>query len=740
MDNFGRYYNKDTNAFSVIEHSPRIEQPENVVIPLTSYQKACISSMAAMEIQKTCIPIAKPNERVISSTGILSNKMGSGKTATIIGLISYSPIPDNDRTEIIPLTDTIRHIFKPHKLAASYVKKIFTKVLKQTVIFVGSSVLYQWQNEIEKFNPSLKVFIIPNILKLKQFNDYLSSGVFENHYDIILVKNGNVTGVWNWPGDKELRSFHVKAKRSMYNMFGAICADRCFARVVIDDFDTIDMPTIVSKINCLFTWHVSSTNKTLKKDETVFSTMKYPHCFHVTCTDLNRLQRDKHINNIFNVNVSDEFYHDAKMSGIPSYWKYPQPSYRTFQNMLNLGDGDTNALILEAIQADAIGTAAALAGIEAKTPNDIFRHLLQKEYDAFIESRDIIELYDNIDYKTLLPVPKDVQVITLTEMINTRQPIIYKHPGIEDRITNLVKIHKERIESYNNRLTKARDDLKENECVPCNCPLIDEDDPESLAILPCCGRMIHASCAVGGCRFVRNGNRVMGRCPFDKSHIVELAKMVYLNANFTFDNIDANTIDIKEPINEDDNKGDIAYPSLHYGDKPRMEIIADVIKGINVKQRVPHLFQHSKVMTSFTSLGQPKYEKFLIGFPDDIEKSVYAEIMRYYVPRATPRVLIFSKFIEISKKLTTLLKREGCKYSVLSGTPRIMSEIVETFTKGEIDILVVNSEKNCSSLNLQTATDLIFAHDINQTETIVQILGRIQRFGRSCDSRIHMLY
>jgi uncharacterized DUF497 family protein len=55
--------------------------------------------------------------------------------------------------------------------------------------------------------------------------------------------------------------------------------------------------------------------------------------------------------------------------------------------------------------------------------------------------------------------------------------------------------------------------------------------------------------------------------------------------------------------------------------------------------------------------------------------------------------------------------------------------------------MIINSTKHCSGLNLQTATDLIFAHKIIDKDIQSQVAGRIQRMGRTTQARIHfMLY
>ena len=48
--------------------------------------------------------------------------------------------------------------------------------------------------------------------------------------------------------------------------------------------------------------------------------------------------------------------------------------------------------------------------------------------------------------------------------------------------------------------------------------------------------------------------------------------------------------------------------------------------------------------------------------------------------------------------------------------------------------------KHCSGLNLQTATDLIFAHKIIDPNIETQVIGRGQRLGRTTTLKVHFMF
>jgi ERCC4-related helicase len=95
------------------------------------------------------------------------------------------------------------------------------------------------------------------------------------------------------------------------------------------------------------------------------------------------------------------------------------------------------------------------------------------------------------------------------------------------------------------------------------------------------------------------------------------------------------------------------------------------------------------------------------------------------------KVLVFANFEETLHKVISTLKTENIKYWRLMGTSKEITEIVNTFTDcTDQCVLVINSVKNCSGLNLQSATDLVYMHTIQDMNIEGQVAGRAFRIGR----------
>jgi ERCC4-related helicase len=64
--------------------------------------------------------------------------------------------------------------------------------------------------------------------------------------------------------------------------------------------------------------------------------------------------------------------------------------------------------------------------------------------------------------------------------------------------------------------------------------------------------------------------------------------------------------------------------------------------------------------------------------------------------------------------------------------------VIEDFTNGTINVVMMNAKHYGSGLNLQMATDVIIYHEMAK-ELEIQVIGRAQRLGRSSSLNVHYL-
>lgn len=726
------------DEWTVMESTPRVDQPD-FNIALLPYQLASIYSMIQIETYKCFLTGTR---EIFSSVFRFSNDMGSGKTATILGLIRASPVPTNGPMYMIPIDPVMSG--GPGGQPCSVITRRFRKVCRPALIFVGYGVLNQWVAEVEKFvgvakwdyaakrfGPGMKIFVVDGIAALKRFYALIHSSEI-NLYDAILIKNKDVTGQWQWQHGEQEGIVAQKVVRKIWNMIAVMCRNMCFTRLIIDDFDTIGIPPVAGNINALATWLVSSTQAEIQ-DRTWQNSehTRLESMVHHNIIGFGQIMKNRAIHELFNVRVQPEYVRRYMQAGRVQYFynKFDNASGRVL-DLINCMSGKRVADILEALNGDAVGEAARIAGIEVENPNEIFKALLQQNYDQLREAKIVLthfeEYFSKIDIDALPgfsenPNPRD----TYTHRdLRARRELKWRYPGVRQLLAEELEKWRATFAECSAALQKFKSSVKNNECTVCSCELDDPD--ENYAIMPCCHELLHANCAVRGCTFVRRGDAIVGRCPFDRSHTVHWEKMTYIRGGFDLAVIDENKILEPEPPSAKPVE-DTKYDAL-------IKIIRGGTLGESIALDIPSVVQNSE------PLGPPAYIKSLgtmiqAGLCQEIAPLV-ADLL---FPRGGPRTLVFASFDEALLKTETRLTAETVRWERLGGTATNMSRQIKAFWQGEINTLTIKSTTHCSSLNLQCADNLVFMHQIQDANIMRQIIGRIQRTGRVSDARVYWL-
>lgn len=102
------------------------------------------------------------------------------------------------------------------------------------------------------------------------------------------------------------------------------------------------------------------------------------------------------------------------------------------------------------------------------------------------------------------------------------------------------------------------------------------------------------------------------------------------------------------------------------------------------------------------------------------------------------KFLIFSDYYETFNKLITIIKKLNLNYHILKDNEDNTETIINNFTNGSINIIMMNAKYYAAGLNLQIASDIIMYHNFNK-EIEEQIIGRAQRIGRLNSLNVHIL-
>ena len=218
---------------------PKETQPKDIKIPLKQHQLSLLHKCRELE-DSSHNPIIINNEtnntesELKSKFGIIGDIVGSGKTLTILALISKQPLLKNKLPRVI------------HKgiVSCSEISLEEQNVLPYNVIIVPHTIFKQWKSVIEDLT-DFKFYGINNKKTLIKFNEIFSSEETSNTFDsqIILISNTR---------------FHefMCIKTDYWNSSNMI------SRYIFDEADMLKV-TGYNIINSSFIWFVSSSYKTL---------------------------------------------------------------------------------------------------------------------------------------------------------------------------------------------------------------------------------------------------------------------------------------------------------------------------------------------------------------------------------------------------------------------------------------------------------------------------------------------
>lgn len=271
------YYNLD-------ETSPKIKQPTGLNIKLRSHQLTSIAAMKELESQ-AAIVIDKPDTLsgvyktvkfsvndvdeftssvivIETNTAILADKVGSGKTFMIIGLILNEPVPKVHNKFMVGTNHFT-------------VKMISTKeCCNSNLIVVPHNLINQWNdflqfsnltfiklNTISDFDVFFDIDIIPQrdvvhtTENLVIHTKLRKKRVFKKTLEVAYERRRlNATKV-----AKILRKTNaIVLNINRYKLFKQIFKSVKWARVIIDEMDTINIPTTFDEYGN-FNWFLTAT-------------------------------------------------------------------------------------------------------------------------------------------------------------------------------------------------------------------------------------------------------------------------------------------------------------------------------------------------------------------------------------------------------------------------------------------------------------------------------------------------
>jgi hypothetical protein len=717
---------------------------ERLSITPLPHQKVTVKSMLDVERIQFCkVTLPHKCDDIVfeSRAAVLSEHPGSGKTIEILMLIALNPIlPKKPEITSLPfyrhrnrhntsIGNTINTVME--------VKRTYNKVYPQTLIFVGKSVLAQWMDTINTCT-DFSVFMIGDIFSLRTFYSmcFNPKKVTEqlSDYEIILVKNSNISGKFDIPELKGTPLENTRA-RPILNIFGELFKNKCWSRVVLDDFDYLNISTTAKIIPSLFTWFVSATKRMPPGKKASNDTNNVQEMLESYRPYYGGIWNNRELFTFFNLGCEDSFIDWSTKATVVKYsvYKFHNPNDNYIGLLGVMGTEEANT-IMEMLNGDAIQSAAETAGIKTNSVADIFEKVLDKKWEIYKKSIAISKYITNVkDYVADLPAISDPKELLSSGGLEKFKKNI-KKPGPFSRIKKIIKFKQSSVsitldelneennetkEEHGKAIQRVKDNIRHGEC-PITCELL--SDVQSIVIMKCCGMVLSSEAISWGVKMKTTGENVKGSCPNCRAD-VSIRDMIYIDK----DDVDFDNILDEDNALKSENKELADIDSLPVQDSEfnvpepvemnKYNCIIDIIRG--------------KIISEVERRRDIFIPGLLVGDCDRGDALIKDK-----------KILIFANFKETMKIIERKISENDIPYLKIQGTPNQIKDAVHRYNlpnddEESINILLINGPTFVAGLNLQNTTDLIFTGKVIDANIETQIAGRICRIGRQNNANIH---
>lgn len=601
-----------------------------------------------------------------------------------------------------------------------------------SMICVGNTVLLQWEEKIKEYT-SLTFYTIKDVKTLREFIANFKS--IMSTYDIILIRNGMVSGEIYLHDEDPTNAKQIRPILSIVSKFMNRESITC-QWGIYDDYDTNICGDNMKEINSLFKLYISATLNLPKHKTKKFSSYRDNLSTHKTAEDhilyesIVSIEETAKDPLLVHFNVKSEENYIKESNNLPIYHiyrcTYKNPS-DTYMSLLGAMGTDDAKNIMEALNGDAIQTAALSLGVTAEPDaGSIFQKVLEKEWEKYETACYTLSTLEKVrNFISTLPKEYDAKGTEksysldgldrirrkIIKSIRQKNTLYSQHiPYYSDRLHNLLdemeSINLEIKKQVGEIINRVKENIKMGDCPVCCCPF------EDIIITKCCNLTICGACLKGSF-WVRigNNNNITGKCANCKKDLNMSKDIVYVTHG-----MDLKSLAVYNP--------DEVKP-----EEPAILLTPQTIAPIDKNPKLQALYE---IIYGRTPENCSKLDYNISNLMPGIRDVPCVSKVR--------KVLLFAGFNE-----TLLLVRDFCnKHKIqtflLQGTYSQMYNILDQFKNCEVtSVLLVNSNQNCSGMDIQYATDLVFFHKICNTHIEGQVAGRMQRVGRTENFNIYYL-
>lgn len=668
-------------------HLP-VDAPPGFGTSLYPGQRVLLKAMLDLE-ERGCVELPYGNI-AHTSTAVVAERFSFGKTVVSIALISSSRCPRvrphlapgicayaHPRSSLRRVKDAIGNSFLLPKITVEW-----AHVITATAVLVGASVLSQWLAHISKLTPWLKVMVIENVKTLRVFEASFRAGGLSG-VDIVLIKAGKVTSGFVVEG--EPKPSNSNRSRVISRAVATIIEGAAFARLIVDDFDTIDLCCDDCFIPAQFTWLLSATRRRTRPFYPIEASSS-PSGFFMRPAMLLCGATDDILNTVFALRCDETWFPISSEYSV-DYFRIrlaPSPASRILA-------GIVDDKIIEMLEAGAVNEAAAALGIVATTTDDIVTMVSASVMDQLRMASTAVERIKKAlgispestpaePSATAAGPPAATEPSAAADLGMLNALEFVKTSTARSSLAAMLPRWIKRQDVALAPLRRLRDNIDQEYCQCCKVPF--EPDDSIYILTKCCQLVVCGFCVVQPGR-----GGLIGRCP---NCAAEATGVICVGAGLRL-----------EPS--------VVLPPRP---DPRVQAIADLVEG-----RVP---ESSTVSAPFTD-----------AIPSGPTSSP---------PVGPKKILVFSGYPEITACILAGLISLGVGVTELGG-PRASRDAAIGRLRDDpaTSVLLVTASRDCAGLDLPFLTHVVFSHGVRDPDVISQVIARGARAGRVCSLGVWLM-
>lgn len=684
--------------------------PQDCILDVSNFgfklfpeQKQVLHLMRTLEQQESIIKIGQEQEEISYNKLRLGTPFSFGKMVVSLALIKSKNIPiarkwysffnnegTNSKSNILELEIRRREF------------------VDTTLVIVSPSMFHQWESHIHKCN--IKALFINTLedfdnLCVKLINKEL--GIF----DLVLLVFRKLRPNSSLPLGMHYLDSH---KNTNLSLLSILSIDKIWKRVIIDDFDTININSDLL-VPCNIAWFISTTMNH-------YSTRNNYHTNNCMSTSAvnHRIMDIIRDPAVFSITITSPLrVNIPKIHAICYTFEYG----RTINQVLN--NLNYPIEVCEKINSGDISGAAAVLGLShnCSSLGEFLYLLIYKNKQSYNESMVLCNKLQNIldlvnshpdDFIRDERVGNDPFVIHYTseyswetllkELSDRRQFLTFAEL---EQLNIYLRNCQENVSNLKHILERIKRNMEDGLCG--KCYIEPEDD---RFILQCCNIMLCKHCIIRN----NDSHLFIDRCPnctvkLDKNSFICMPTSVslddFLNTDFIESFKHLKDFNDSVPSNLEYNEDDGLLPK----ERALLKILKNKeLDDANIKEKIGLNMKNIIESDQFIPQTEDTQQKYII----------------------------FTRWQSSASNISSLLNKRGISNIILKGTStRQINRSIEKFRdSNNFNVMLIASHDICAGLNLEFATHLIFYHSIRNESVTAQLVGRAQRIGRKTSLKL----